>query len=446
MERRTFIALTAAGAVAAGPVKAPHPFAAIAVQWSDEAPPVARFRASRDGVRWTAWRTLEPDPHADGRAALLVFEEGSQYLECDSGRALDVRFIDPGSARLPLPKPRAEESPTGRPPIVSRLEWGSPDGDRMRGTPVYTRVTHLIVHHTADGPFSNPAAWVRAIWNFHVFTNRWDDIGYNYLIAPDGTIFEGRAGGDNVVGAHFSCQNAGTLGVALLGDYTRVPPPPAALDALARLLAWRAAALGLNVLESAVHAGTRLNLPIISSHRDGNPSPQACTRTECPGNRLYPLLPWLRNEVAARLTGALLWTPEPGSLWRAEEGGVWRYGDALTETYDTPGRANAGSLESTPLEFAWPVKLEYESFYQTGDTGPDQDRKLVEIRLGEGEWTALDQVDGEMETWTRRSVLLGQPDGRFRLRFRFDTADEFRNAYLGWRVRNIQLSPAVSAE
>lgn len=442
MDRRVFLGAGVAATAAAQTrvMPAPHEFAAVAVKWTEEAPPVARFRASRDGVKWTEWRSLDADPHSGGRTALLIFEEGCRYLESDSGRALDIRFIDTGSDSTEVrPRPRTEEN-NGRPPMVSRIEWGSPDGDRMRGNPVYTNVTHLIVHHTADGPLTNFAAWVRAIWNFHVNSNGWADIGYNYLIAPDGTIFEGRAGGDNVVGAHFSCQNGNTMGVAILGDYTRVAPPAAAMDALARLLAWRASALRLNVLSSTVHAGTRLDLPVISSHRDGNPSPLACTRTACPGDMLYPLLPRLRNEVASLMTGALLWSPEPGSLWRAEEGGVWRYGDARTETYDTAGRANRGFLESTPLSFDWPVQLEYESWYQTEDSGLEKDRKLVEISVNGGEWTAIDQVDGDMEAWNTRTVAIAA-EGRFRIRFRFDSVDEFRNNYTGWRIRNLAIVP-----
>src|SRR5262245_44507247 len=123
-----------------------------------------------------------------------------------------------------------------KPPVVTRTEWGCPDGQTTtHGTLSYATVTHLIVHHTAMGneaPNSDWPAIVRSIWNFHVFERGWADIGYNYLIDPDGVIYEGRAGGDDVVGAHFSGVNAGTVGVAMLGAFTSAPPTSQALNSL----------------------------------------------------------------------------------------------------------------------------------------------------------------------------------------------------------------------
>ena len=325
--------------------------------------------------------------------------------------------------------------------MVSRVEWGSPDGNNLRGTPSYSTVTHLIVHHTADGPVADAAAWVRAIWRFHVMTNGWADIGYNFLIAADGTIFEGRAGGDNVIGAHFSCQNAGTMGVALLGDYTKVAPPPVALDALARVLAWRASALKLDPQGIARHAGMRQDMHVISSHRDGNYSPQSCTVTACPGESLYPLLEKIRNNVAALMTGRPHWTATPGSLWRVEDEGVWRYGSERTESYET-GVRNEGAIECSPFDCEVGFTLDYESWYQTEDTGLERDRKLLEMSVDFGEWQVLDQVSGEMERWLGRTVSV-ETRGRVRLRFRFDSVDEFRNAYTGWRLRNVLRSEKV---
>src|SRR5437016_1926200 len=74
------------------------------------------------------------------------------------------------------------------------------------------------------------AAVVRSIWVLHVQGNGWNDIGYNYLIDPNGVLYEGRGGGDGVMGAHFSCVNSGTMGVALLGTFSVVPAPAAALS------------------------------------------------------------------------------------------------------------------------------------------------------------------------------------------------------------------------
>lgn len=392
-----------------------------------------RLRASSDGATWSPWRELTGDPHA-GQAQLLTFEEGAHFVQVESDAELHLDFIDPGPSRILLP--RAIEKIGEKPPIVGRLEWGSPDGNSLRGTPSYSTVTHLIVHHTADGPVADAAAWVRAIWRFHVMTNGWADIGYNFLIAPDGTIFEGRAGGDNVIGAHFSCQNTGTMGVALLGDFTRVAPPAAAQDALVRLLTWRTKTLELDPMAVTRHAGMQQPMYVISSHRDGNRFARSCTVTACPGDSFYPLLEKVRNEVNASLTGRPHWTPTPGSLWRVESEGIWRYGSERTESYDTAGLRNEGAIESSPFDADGVIRLSYESWYQTEDTGRDKDLKLLEMNVNNGPWTVIDQVDGVMEEWTRREVRT-EATGRVRLRFRFDSVDEFRNSYTGWRLRQV---------
>ena len=126
-----------------------------------------------------------------------------------------------------------------KPPVYLSDEWGCPEGESSpQWTPQYTKVTHAVVHHTA-GANSVPDwdAEVRSIWHLHTFDNGWGDIGYNYLIDPNGVIYEGRAGGDGAIGAHFSCRNTNTVGIALLGTYIDVMPTSAALASLENLLA-----------------------------------------------------------------------------------------------------------------------------------------------------------------------------------------------------------------
>jgi uncharacterized protein (TIGR03437 family) len=189
-----------------------------------------------------------------------------------------------------------------KPPVVTRTEWGCPDGQvTTHGSLSYTTVTHLIVHHTAMGnetPGSDWATIMRSIWNFHVFERGWADIGYNYLIDPNGVIYEGRSGGDNVVGAHFSGVNGGTIGVAMLGTFTSATPTVEALNSLKKILAWKSDQRGLDPEGTSLHAASQLNLKTISGHRDGPGS------TECPGDALYPLLPTIRKDVKSLLTGA----------------------------------------------------------------------------------------------------------------------------------------------
>jgi uncharacterized protein (TIGR03437 family) len=226
-----------------------------------------------------------------------------------------------------------------KPPVVTRTEWGCPDGQvTTHGTLSYTTVTHLIVHHTATGneaPGNDWAAAVRSIWNFHIFTNGWADIGYNYLIDPNGVIYEGRAGGDNVLGAHFSGVNAGTMGVSMLGTFTSVAPSAKAMASLRRILAWKADQRAIDPAGTARHAASGRDLQNISGHRDGPGS------TECPGNSLYPLLPALRTEVKNMISiaGVSAASFNPGAL----------AGDSIVAAFGAEMAAVTEVASATPL-------------------------------------------------------------------------------------------------
>ncbi len=189
-----------------------------------------------------------------------------------------------------------------KPPVVTRAEWGCPDGEgTTHGSLTYTTVTHLIAHHTVIGSEAPDGDWpavVREIWNFHVIERGWADVGYNYLIDPNGMIYEGRSGGDNVVGAHFSGVNAGTMGVALLGDFTSEPPTTRALNSLKKILAWKCDQRDLDPNGTSLHAASQLDLKTISGHRDGPGD------TECPGEALYSMFPAIRTGVRNLLSGS----------------------------------------------------------------------------------------------------------------------------------------------
>lgn len=187
-----------------------------------------------------------------------------------------------------------------RPAFMTRTAWGCPWGQTSGPnmlTP--TAPTHLIVHHSFSpgNDVTDWAAAVRGIWAFHVNSNGWSDIGYNWLIDPSGRIYQGRAwvdSNDNAQGAHFCGYNAQTMGVCMLGDFNSISPSEAALRSLVRLLAYRASANTLDPRGVSFHQSSSRNLNSISGHRDG------CS-TDCPGNALYPQLPTLRNRVFALL-------------------------------------------------------------------------------------------------------------------------------------------------
>jgi N-acetylmuramoyl-L-alanine amidase/Secretion system C-terminal sorting domain len=212
-------------------------------------------------------------------------------------KSANVRFFSPGNVSTGDVSPKESYLPCDRPAIVGRNVWGAglnlSDDRIFSGSPSFTTVSHLIVHHAAGtNTSSNWAAVVLSILDFHVNSNGWADVGYNYLIAPTGQIFTGRGGGDNVVGAHFCGFNGGTMGVCLLGNYMAVAPTDTMMGSLAKILAWKAVQRGINPTGSSFHASSNRTLNHISGHRDG------CA-TSCPGDLAYPLLPNLRQRVGA---------------------------------------------------------------------------------------------------------------------------------------------------
>ncbi|MBN1184431.1 MAG: N-acetylmuramoyl-L-alanine amidase [Bacteroidales bacterium] len=165
-------------------------------------------------------------------------------------------------------------------------------------TKEYTRTVHpvynIIIHHSAGNILSdNYTQVVRDIYVYHTFDRDWSDIGYNYLIANDGTIFKGRDPGeyeqDNVMGAHFCGYNSNTMGICVMGTYTDVIPSDSAIASLVSLLTWKIVKDDLNPLLTHWHP-LNYSLPIIAGHRDG------CA-TECPGQKLYEMFPELRQRV-----------------------------------------------------------------------------------------------------------------------------------------------------
>ncbi len=320
---------------------APQPFSHAMLRWEAAIPDGAslglELRVSDDGDAWSAWGTVTPDDELwmpeDGPevfwSQVIDTGVGQRFFQVratldpapDGGlpvlRRIDVNTVDArfGPAH---PEPTAPSAEPGlaslsRPYVISRTAWGNPDGQQSRATPAYYQVRHLVIHHTADSNSlgSGQQSWadrVRAIWSFHTFTREWGDIGYNYLIDPNGVIYEGRAGGDNAVGFH-DTANYGSLGVSLIGTYATVEPRAPAVDSLVNLLAWKAEQQGINPFGSAFYYGCSRSsycnpfnpggvVAQIAGHRQVTPG-----HTTCPGDQLQSMLPAIRQRVSDRITG-----------------------------------------------------------------------------------------------------------------------------------------------
>jgi hypothetical protein len=196
------------------------------------------------------------------------------------------------------------------PPIVTRAQWGADESLKRSCTRNFYPLQQLFVHHTAGKNYdSNPKATMRAIYWYHVVRQGWCDIGYNFVIGPDGTVFEGRyarhykpwelhdgesSGGRVVAGAHTSGYNSGSLGVSLMGNYSQIPLPPAARRSLVELLAWEVDRHGLDARARHTYrnpdSGSTRRLRVISGHRDAG-------TTACPGSFVYRDMRRIRRDV-----------------------------------------------------------------------------------------------------------------------------------------------------
>lgn len=172
--------------------------------------------------------------------------------------------------------------------IITREEWGAPSYSLWY--PQFSKINRIVVHHTATSvDMANPSNTVYAIYQDHKvrcsnnvgtypndcpnINDTWQDIGYNYLIDPYGNIYQGRAGGNSVIGAH-AIPNSGSIGISLLGNYQTSQPTAAMMDTLTRLIA---ALSTLNNFQVTWQTS-------LFGHRD-------YLNTACPGDNVYSRLP-----------------------------------------------------------------------------------------------------------------------------------------------------------
>ncbi|QTZ92276.1 peptidoglycan recognition protein family protein [Streptomyces auratus] len=262
--------------------------------------------ASPRGLRGA--RLDPPAPLSAEAAAASAANAGFAPLGATEIPALDQAASQGDIAAVDGPRP--EQTFVGpRPRIVTRAGWGADEKLREKAFTYTKTVRAAFVHHSGSGnnySCEEAPSLIRAMYRFHVKSNHWRDIGYNFLVDKCGTVYEGRAGGiaKPVMGAHTLGFNTDSTGVAVLGTFTDTEPAKPAVDAIARLTAWK---LGLYNVDPRAMAqllsgggnrfakGTKVSLHVISGHRDG-------FTTDCPGTHLYDKLAATRR-AAATLQG-----------------------------------------------------------------------------------------------------------------------------------------------
>ncbi len=295
-------------------LRAPARFGLLGVLDARRAPRL-EVRTRVSGGAWSPWLRVHaghaPDDAGAQRASDPVFTGQADELQLRVPTAprgaLRLRLVPVGGAHVAARRVQAVAPVPGAPPIVARAAWGG-DAIVPRATPDFGRVDVAIVHHTEGGnayTAEQAPGIVLAIARYHRDIKGWNDVGYNFLVDRYGTIYEGRAGGVElaVVGAHAQGFNRLSTGISILGSFTDVLPPEAALEAVAGLIGWKLPYHGSPVTGTITvisgggaltnHPyGSKVPLQRISGHRDAD-------STACPGNALYAQLPALRSRAAA---------------------------------------------------------------------------------------------------------------------------------------------------
>ena len=297
--------------------KPPARFNLVGLHWRGAGS--VQFRTRSLAGRWSAWEAAapeaedQPDHGNDERARAASWRLGNPWWVGPSdrieyrlrGNVTRLRAFFVWSPAQGVPSRTLQVA--GAPAIVPRRGWNADEKIRRAAPSVAPTLRLALVHHTAGAngytAVQSPSI-VRAIQLYHVKGNGWNDIGYNFLVDRFGQVFEGRFGGieRNVVGAHAEGFNTGSVGVALLGEYSSLAVAPKARDALAALLAWRLdvahvdPATTLSFVSGGnarFPAGLPVFLRTVSGHRDAG-------FTDCPGRVLYGLLTELAGDAARR--------------------------------------------------------------------------------------------------------------------------------------------------
>ncbi len=255
----------------------------------DAAVPVIEARGLDANGEAGAWQRAELTWHEDtlyvGRVdlGLDAYSAELRMSSITDLRALTYNAVVPVPA---LDEPVASVSQPLRAEltdiVMDRAAWGA-RATRCSGTDF--NKTRMAIHHTVTPADSDPATRLRGIQAFHMDSNGWCDVGYQFLISLDGQIWEGRE--LDFLGAHVGGHNTGNVGVSFIGcfhssgcsDWTPFEPPEAMINSAAAIVGRITSIYEINIDSNTV-----------KGHRD-----HAGASTSCPGDNLHARLNDIRE-------------------------------------------------------------------------------------------------------------------------------------------------------
>jgi hypothetical protein len=166
-------------------------------------------------ARFRSMNTFQSDPPA----SIGESQAGGHTSATDMAgdRRVDILASAVISAAAPAP-PRVDARLAVRDAIlkarqiVPRKTWGQfkPILPKLESDWDYHSI---VIHHSGNWGVKVP----REIENLHMLKHGWPDVGYHYLIHPDGKIYEGRSILHK--GSHVARANTGRIGLLMMGDY-----------------------------------------------------------------------------------------------------------------------------------------------------------------------------------------------------------------------------------
>ncbi len=342
----------------------------LGVHWLGAETDQLQLRWRPDGGGWSPWQAVEVSHDLDTgsslvRSGLLVATDATNaQVRVIAGSPENIEIVAIDTAHGPrhlLVQPRAagaqtlpavpsttttstttsttvtsrEPAAVPQPALISRSQWGADESMKGNEPQKFAPIRRLALHHTAGAEGDDPAATVRAIYAYHTKSNGWNDIGYNFLVDSAGRIYEGRyareytkgetptgedADGRGVIGAHTGGNNTGTVGIALLGDFSGdQAPTSAAIAAVERMFAWKADRHNIDLAGTVDWSSGEKSTLI--GHRDAG-------STACPGDRVYEQLPAMRRRIATAV-GSVKPPPFASGYWLlGRDTALYTFGDA----------------------------------------------------------------------------------------------------------------------
>lgn len=418
-----------------------------------------QFRSTNTWSSWSSYES-DGDVGPGEESELLIVPRGTQALRItDIRSASDIHPITVSHEPLKV-RTASLVAVAGMPAILSRAEWGA-DEDHLyattdsnepsvaestekgdNGTPavqVNQRVTDcqnaqkgypeefkyaktvladpqgnkflwpiqysknvklLVVHHTAllvEGDPRSSVERVRALYKYHAVNKKWGDIGYNYVIDEAGRIYEGRQGGKYAVGGHAYCNNTGTVGIVLMGNFELEKPSQEQAKSLQWLLKDLSSQYGINLGKSVQFHGKTFASPIVG-HKD-------LLSTACPGYAVANALPQIRTNVMENRTDAgVVFTLPPRASTSSSAPSMI---PVTVQTNDQFAKVGEGIafLGRTSIAINPGGKQRLSFAYTAGPGGAYEGKKVAEVKLSHPDIN-LWVDDGVHQVQVRTGILL----------------------------------------